>query len=778
MVKRFLSMFAIASMMLATSCTNDEFDSIQAGNEATVSFTVKLPDGLQTKSYGNGQTAKKLQYVVYNEDWSHNENLDGETTFTDLQTSVNLPLVNGKTYNIVFWASAGEASPYTFDAANAKVSVDYTNSTSNDDACDAFFAVKEITVPGAASNPVELKRPFAQLNIGTADLEKAAAAGVNVEQAGIAVSAYTSFDFKIQDVAGESKTVVFGLGKLPTPQEETFPVEGYKYLTMNYLLMPADKQTVDVTLNCDNVKSQKFSNVPLQRNYRTNIYGNLLTHNEDFIVEINPGFDDDHNKSVWDGTSVDEPTLVDDTYQISKASEWIWIVKNGIDTKNISLTSDIDFGGQEIGSVALLGTFDGNGHIMSNMAYVNNGREAAAGMFSVPNVAGQEIVTIKNVTIKGAQIDSYYVDNRNTYGYAGVVIGCLLSGQDVTLDGVTVENADVKGIQSVGGLVGIVSGSKLTVKNSSVKNSDIKNYSVNKESGYVATLVGKCAGTVKFGENVASSNNKLVGIYAGESNNRPEASINEIAALRAGTIDGAESVATNNNEIIKVPYGATIISTAEELVAFANEVNNNGNTYAGKTIVIVSDIDLNGISWQPVGQTGGTDFCGVMEGNGYTIHNLTINHYAATSGHATGFFGWIDNAAVRDLNFENANVTGAHYVGVICGYNQFGEISNCKVTNSKVNARFINSEQDGDKCGGAIGVVGASSGAVKDIVVTNTAVSARRNAAQVIGYLFAKQSIISNLSANNVTVEYNGDKFDNKDGSGILNELYGYKKVN
>lgn len=300
MVKKILSVFAIASMMLATSCSNDEFDSIQTGNEATVSFTAQLPDGLQTKSraYGNGKTAKNLQYAVYevnDENWSH-VNLDGTATFTDLKTTVNLRLVNGKTYNVVFWASANE-SPYTFNATENDVTVtaNYNGITSNEESLDAFFAVETITVTGAASKDVKLKRPFAQLNIGTADLEQAENAGINVAEAGINVSTYKSFDFKTQDVTGTAESVTFGNSNLPT--NETFPIEGYKYLTMNYLLMPKDKQTVDVTLNCDGVESRTFQNVPLQRNYRTNIYGNLLTSQNDFNVEITPGFDGEYNNT-------------------------------------------------------------------------------------------------------------------------------------------------------------------------------------------------------------------------------------------------------------------------------------------------------------------------------------------------------------------------------------------------------------------------------------------------------------------------------------------------
>ena len=38
--KLFLSMFAAAGMLLATSCSNDELDVVQSGNEAQVTFSL------------------------------------------------------------------------------------------------------------------------------------------------------------------------------------------------------------------------------------------------------------------------------------------------------------------------------------------------------------------------------------------------------------------------------------------------------------------------------------------------------------------------------------------------------------------------------------------------------------------------------------------------------------------------------------------------------------------------------------------------------------------
>lgn len=38
--KLFLGMFAAAGMLFATSCSNDELDVVQSGNEAQVTFSL------------------------------------------------------------------------------------------------------------------------------------------------------------------------------------------------------------------------------------------------------------------------------------------------------------------------------------------------------------------------------------------------------------------------------------------------------------------------------------------------------------------------------------------------------------------------------------------------------------------------------------------------------------------------------------------------------------------------------------------------------------------
>ena len=68
---------------------------------------------------------------------------------------------------------------------------------------------------------------------------------------------------------------------------------------MNYLLAKPEGDVVDCSLTSYEAPGEMFqldlSNVPVQRNYRTNIYGNLLTSKTTFNIEIKPGFNEPAN---------------------------------------------------------------------------------------------------------------------------------------------------------------------------------------------------------------------------------------------------------------------------------------------------------------------------------------------------------------------------------------------------------------------------------------------------------------------------------------------------
>ena len=335
MKKNYLFGLCAATMLLTTSCQKDgSFADLFQGKQepVTVKMSVSLPEmqsatrAGETKHFGDGTTAKILYYGVFEVYDTNNDgedervylpNISGIATFNqELEADITLKLMPKSTYDIAFWAAA-DGAPYTctFSGSSATVDVDYSKVLSNNENNDAFFGtttVANVALDGGNTllhndgEPIKLYRPFAQLNIATAtaDYEAASKAGFEVTYTEVVVGGiYEVLDLWTGEVssadAGGDNSRVYQKAAIPTA-EYTFPiVEGQKYLSMNYLLMDKDGTTFKVTFKHyttdDREKTREFSNVPLRRNWRTNIYGDLLTSDVNVKVAIAPLFADEND---------------------------------------------------------------------------------------------------------------------------------------------------------------------------------------------------------------------------------------------------------------------------------------------------------------------------------------------------------------------------------------------------------------------------------------------------------------------------------------------------
>lgn len=127
---------------------------------------------------------------------------------------------------------------------------------------------------------------------------------------------------------------------------------------MNYVLVPDYKTIADVTLDYTNGTTpmkRTFTSVPLQRNYRTNIYGSLLTNSVDFNVVIEPAFigtlgiatDEEladaashHNRHVQlaDNVQLALPTNIAEGVVIIGGTNSVLKIKNGYQIPNDNVT--------------------------------------------------------------------------------------------------------------------------------------------------------------------------------------------------------------------------------------------------------------------------------------------------------------------------------------------------------------------------------------------------------------------------------------------------------
>lgn len=114
------------------------------------------------------------------------------------------------------------------------------------------------------------------------------------------------------------------------------------------------------------------------------------------------------------------------------------------------------------------------------------------------------------------------------------------------------------------------------------------------------------------------------------------------------------------------------IAKVEELKRFS-QITNSGNNYAGKTIELVSEIDLQGSEtnqWTPI-----LNFSGSFNGNNNIIKNVYIN----SNQNEIGFFKDIlGTGSIKGLQLENVTIKGKINTGGIVGFiNSTGAIENC-----------------------------------------------------------------------------------------------------
>ena len=643
MNKNLFKTFAIAAIaVLAGACAKEQ---VGPGEGAMVeaTFSVDVPGVIGTKA-GEGTKATKLYYQVFDAEGTPVTGLPMQVKDINVSTTVNFQLIKDQTYNFVFWAQTAETGYYTVTDLRT-ITANYEGKKSNDENFDAFYAVeKALTINGPITKTVTLKRPFAQINIATTDVLKAGDTKVNLDFTGaksaVTVKGVPTVFSPLTDEFSASVDAQFASAAIP---EGNFSVTGsrdtYKYLAVNYVFAPVDGTVydVDAAFNVDGKDvTVKVPSAPAKRNYRTNIYGNLLTATADYDVVIDPGFAGKENMEMWDG-SADAVTEVDGVYEIKNAAQLAWVsqqVNSGTTTfsgKTVKLVDDIYLGGKSwtpigtvvsVPSVAFYGTFDGNGKTIHDLnASDNTPNYSTAGLFGSLVSA-----TIKDLTIENAVVKSNH--------YAGVICGysegesaiqnCKVSNATVTstpellgakwdngdkvggiagyivsaeVNGCTVENAAIQGYRDLGGIVGYAN-TKSKVTGNALK-------------GTVTITVDKSHNYKEYASDAQYDANPYVGEKSAEA-----------------------TVSDNTGEAV-ILYPTAIVSTQE---SFNTEIGK-----ANSTVVLAA-----GTYTMPTTVADGVSIIGTDASTSV----LTLNEAAA----------WHDiNATLKNVTIKSPN---ANYIGI------------------------------------------------------------------------------------------------------------------
>ena len=314
---------AAATLLLLTSCQRDELQGGSiSGEEVSVSISAVMPDGgsavvKSDTEPGDGSLANRcimqIYYLPDGESGSADPIPYGDRVTVAVSGMKALfpdqRLVSGHDYRFVFWAdhvtanSSAEAlaqdlhyDTEEFPIVSFEEEEDGTLSySSNDDTRDAFFAAEVRNISGPSSLSFDLKRPFGQLNIITTDWgaipEQLRPSNVKLE--------FKSLPNSIDLVSGEVTGNV-NISSEVVPVSRVPENGDSKQLSFDYIFAKDGEQTVlaDFTMDfllddgTDVTDPYTFTNIPVQRNYQTNVSGNLLTDRTGIEVEVVPNFND------------------------------------------------------------------------------------------------------------------------------------------------------------------------------------------------------------------------------------------------------------------------------------------------------------------------------------------------------------------------------------------------------------------------------------------------------------------------------------------------------
>lgn len=672
-----------------SSCSSEE--PIPVENDGTITFSIKLPMN-STRAYGDTTNCNQLTYTIYDADKNlivSDQTIDAfgyGVTEKDFQ----IKLVKNQEYNIVFYANNSESKFAEYEEGGITVHYDKLNVNSEVD--DAFYACVNVISDGS-THEVTLYRPFAQINVGTNDLNSPV-----VENIINKIKTTLNFDanFLYQNMNLLTNEVTNPLtdaqsySNMPAERNDMFPVPNYSNLLSVYILVPKVEGTLfngslQITKEAaagaeagdpNYILNKPLMDVACMMNHRTNIYGSLITSDEPFKIIIEPAFDEpDYVEEIWSGESKN-PTINDATKTGTITSEAelaglrdLVAEGNTYEGYTFTLTNDLDLNnlpwtpiaqgkspqkdnkvapyGNEYTGDTFAGTFDGNGKTIKNVNI-----PAISNIDAVNGLFGAVSGTVKNLNVEninvsqtseayttggvvglvhdGGTVENVKVLSGNVTGFRGV--GAVVGR--ILIDG-TVTNcsnaAPVNGEFFVGGIVGAASN---TAQGKKMTISDCSNTADITSNGYCGGIVGASNAFIEGCKNtgtITGNSSTSVGGIVGEQDDYGYVK----NCVNTGDVTGGTNSYGHGGIVGWIRYYASVNSSQVKAV-----IEVSGNTNYGSV-------------------SGGNDAGGIV-GTCYNFGNINGNFNYAPSLQAVTFAAGIVGNAQFENNVPGLNMDDRH----------------------------------------------------------------------------------------------------------------------
>ena len=319
-MKKYLSILSAVALLLS-GCAKEQNGpgAVNDGDMIDVNITAGTAELTKATIDGDGAAAFVTRWIMEVREasgavYAYKEATEAAGT---LQHTFNIKLFKNQQYTFAFWADNG-GEYYDASDLSAVKYADGKAVVAGVDAKDAFSAAETITFTQSISKTITLYRPFAQLNVITTDLAALRADVASAEMYNsfkpknfkTTITVPTQFNVLTGAASGETELILAAdefYGKTPYSYEDA---QEQATMFMAYIFATRDEKDVrNINFKFD-VDSQTgnntfdFTDVPFQRNYRTNILGNFLSGDAEWTVIIDPDWDGEYDFPPYEAGSI------------------------------------------------------------------------------------------------------------------------------------------------------------------------------------------------------------------------------------------------------------------------------------------------------------------------------------------------------------------------------------------------------------------------------------------------------------------------------------------
>lgn len=474
-MKKYLSLWSVSALLALNSCVQEDLMKT-GGEEVAAQISLSLPgNAVQTRVDADNPALTDMRLFIY----VYNSNNELVTTIKeegeDLSNGYNgtVRLVTGQDYKIAAWADFG-GTYYSIDDFGTVKLTDMDLSTArvsrqgNDLKNDAYFVCEDVNLTASATVNLTLKRPFGLVQVTTKDWGENAVKPLRPTVYQTTMKVPTSLNL-LTGVASEVQNVDFtGVITDGNGTEQK--------LSFDYILAgETNSRLADFNMHyyqgANKICDYAFTNIPVQRNYITNITGNVLTKEGSLNVTIDQNWDGTQEvgeavtvtnvaglrEALRDAKDGDMILLAEGKYDLGGPEDadapgpngYYMIINKGISLigqGNVEITTSDD-ANSGVGSLQNLVTVNAAKVTIENINFVANYNTVYTGPNKIIEVRAADF-TARNCTFTP---NSKAPENGGCAVYFsqqadnGLVEGCEINNAAISFDGLMKGNFEVKG---------------------------------------------------------------------------------------------------------------------------------------------------------------------------------------------------------------------------------------------------------------------------------------------------------------------------------------------